>query len=637
MPVYIDQYGKELRLGEQIGQGGEATVYASLSDPSLVIKIYHDAADSLKSEKLQAMVNISHPEILRFAAWPQSLVRTSQWGTITGVVMPKVMGTVIHNLYNPSSRKAEFPSADWRFLVRTASNFATAVDTLHQRGIVIGDVNQGNVLVSNEAIVRFIDCDSFQIRDGSRVFRCQVGVPHFTPPELQTRRFSEFDRTTNHDRFGLAVMIFHLLFAGRHPFAGRFTGKTDPSLEDKIKDFRFAFSNHRNVSQMEPPPFTPLLSDVPQDVAELFESAFCKSSSTSTRPSAATWRNSLIEFERRLVQCPRDPGHFHLSGARCPWCRISGEGGPNFFESVSWSRIHSQLSSIELSKIISAIAGYPSNLEGILKYDRNKLVFDHVKSEILNDHASNETMVFLKIMIAICFAGAGLLFLLGIPTGAAVFGLAAIAMSISLAYLTRHVRLSRLSKETQIVELKEKTEKLRSEFLKQVKIAEVAIGREKDRVIKTCEKIADVDKLMKSSVSNISQDSEQQQLEEHLSRHLICHAKIPGIGPARVATLESYGIDSALDIDRVRLARIPRLGNKQINALYFWREQVVREFRFDRTRNISAKQLQKIEYQFNQEKLRLMKDVTEGQQLIQNISERHRIAIQAFIRNNELE
>lgn len=54
----------------------------------------------------------------------------------------------------------------------------------------------------------------------SGVFHCDVGVPLWTPPELQGRDFRGLTRTKNHDRFGLAVLMFQLLFMGRHPFAG---------------------------------------------------------------------------------------------------------------------------------------------------------------------------------------------------------------------------------------------------------------------------------------------------------------------------------------------------------------------------------------------------------------------------------
>ena len=76
-----------------------------------------------------------------------------------------------------SFSKAAFPDASWAFLVRTARNLAAAFDVVHRHGHVIGDVNQGNVVVSRKATVRLIDCDSFQVTHLGHTYPCRVGVP----------------------------------------------------------------------------------------------------------------------------------------------------------------------------------------------------------------------------------------------------------------------------------------------------------------------------------------------------------------------------------------------------------------------------------------------------------------------------
>ncbi|NJM53317.1 MAG: hypothetical protein HC846_07920, partial [Blastocatellia bacterium] len=62
-------------------------------------------------------------------------------------------------------------------------------------------------------------------------------------PELQGIDLSEVEREKKHDNFGLAVIIFQLLFLGRHPFAGNYLGDEDKSLEDCIREYRFAYWN----------------------------------------------------------------------------------------------------------------------------------------------------------------------------------------------------------------------------------------------------------------------------------------------------------------------------------------------------------------------------------------------------------
>jgi DNA-binding helix-hairpin-helix protein with protein kinase domain len=181
----------------------------------------------------------------------------------------------IHLLYNPKSRTREFsPKANWRFLVHTASNVARAFAAIHDCGHVIGDVNQSNVRVSPEtAIVNLVDCDSFQISANGTVYPCEVGVPLYTPPELQDTEFREAVRTPNHDNFGLAVLIFHLLFMGRHPFAGKFLGRSEMPIEKAIAEQRFAFARDVQRTQMLPPPACITLAHLPQEIGDLFTRA----------------------------------------------------------------------------------------------------------------------------------------------------------------------------------------------------------------------------------------------------------------------------------------------------------------------------------------------------------------------------
>lgn len=85
----------------------------------------------------------------------------------------------------------------------------------------MGDVNQNSFMVGRDSKVVLIDSDSFQINANGTLHLCEVGVSYFTPPELQTlSSFIGFERTENHDNFGLALLIFHVLFGGRHPYSG---------------------------------------------------------------------------------------------------------------------------------------------------------------------------------------------------------------------------------------------------------------------------------------------------------------------------------------------------------------------------------------------------------------------------------
>ena len=151
-------------------------------------------------------------------------------GAVRGFTMPKATGhQTIHHLYSPKSRASSFPEADFRFLVHVGMNLARAFDRLHASDCVIGDVNYGNVLVSSKATVRLIDCDSFQVRSPTGwIFRCEVGSRPLCRRSCKGSSSGWLIADPDHDAFGLAILIFHLLFQGRHPFAGRFQGP-DPA------------------------------------------------------------------------------------------------------------------------------------------------------------------------------------------------------------------------------------------------------------------------------------------------------------------------------------------------------------------------------------------------------------------------
>lgn len=330
-----DASGRLIQLAKRLASGGEGAVYLVDAHPDLVAKVYHQPTPATKAAKLRAMVRVGSRDLFRFAAWPVDVLMTA--GHVRGILIPRITNhREIHHLYSPARRKADFPNADWGFLIRAARNVAAAMETIHSSGHVVGDVNQSGILVSPRATVRFIDCDSFQVAVNGQLFTCDVGVPHFTPPELQGVALKGIKRTPNHDLFGLAVIAFHLLFMGRHPFAGRFHGSGDMPIARAIQQFRFAFGSAAATRQMTPPPNALRLHHMPSYVASLFERAFQPSSVRAGRPIAAEWVSGLDQLEKDQAVCSRQEGHKYFKGLKlCPWCEILAGGGPDLFVSVN--------------------------------------------------------------------------------------------------------------------------------------------------------------------------------------------------------------------------------------------------------------------------------------------------------------
>lgn len=328
----VEADGSRVRLGARLGQGGEGAIYELEGQPGFVAKIFHQPLPGQRAEKIRAMAALRTPALERLTAWPTGLL-SLPGGQPIGVKMPRVVGhRDIHQLYNPKSRRSAFPRADWRFLVRVSANLARAFATVHAEGAVIADVNHGGILVGADARVRLIDCDSFQITAGGRCFPCDVGVPMFTPPELQDRDLTGAIRSEDHDNFGLAVMIFLVLFMGRHPFAGRYLGEGDMPIEQAIKEHRFVYGRDHDFAAMEQPPGTPPLGIVSPPVAELFERAFAMSAVHDGRPSAVEWIDALEVLAGELAECPVGIAHWRFAGLpECPWCRVEAATGVPLF------------------------------------------------------------------------------------------------------------------------------------------------------------------------------------------------------------------------------------------------------------------------------------------------------------------
>jgi len=196
---------------------------------------------------------------------------------------------------------------------------------LHSRGYVIGDLNESNILVGETALVSLVDTDSFQVPDprNGRVYRCRVGKPEFTPPEMQTIKFDWIDRKPEHDLFGLSVLLFQLLLEGIHPFAGRHTGKGEPpTLEERIATGSFPYSPARHADTL-PIATAPGFEILDQRLREFFLECFIGGHSTPRRrPEAQAWQAALQQAENSLTSCTANHQHQfgkHLSS--CPWCQ----------------------------------------------------------------------------------------------------------------------------------------------------------------------------------------------------------------------------------------------------------------------------------------------------------------------------
>jgi DNA-binding helix-hairpin-helix protein with protein kinase domain len=319
-----------LTLGPEVARGGEGVVWRVRERPSQVAKLYQPAPPPRAAEKLEAMLarRPADPTAARLGhtaiAWPIEPVFDARGGFL-GFLMPGIFdGRPLVDVYNRKRRLQVLPGFDRRYLHRTAANFAAALGALHADGLVVGDLNESNVLVRPNALVTLIDTDSYQVPNlrGRQplIFPCPVGKTEFTPPELQGRPFAGAVRTPEHDRFALAVLIFQLLMEGSHPFRSRWLGDGEPPSTDQKISLGYFPHSQPVPGPIAPPPGLPPLDVLHPEVAALLRRCFVEGHRRpAKRPLPSEWERVLGMAERTLVRCPN--GHLydgHLTA--CSWC-----------------------------------------------------------------------------------------------------------------------------------------------------------------------------------------------------------------------------------------------------------------------------------------------------------------------------
>jgi DNA-binding helix-hairpin-helix protein with protein kinase domain len=584
--IFVDNQGRRVALGGELGRGGEASVYSVEGQPGLVAKIYHEGPGAEKAEKLSRMVELQSERLLALAAWPVGTLFIPGGKFLAGFLMKNMKGFKdIHLLYNPKSRTREFPpKANWRFLIHTAANLARAFSAVHDHGHVIGDVNQSNVRVSPEtAIVSLVDCDSFQICADGKVYPCEVGVPLYTPPELQEMEFREVVRTPNHDNFGLAVLIFHLLFMGRHPFAGKFLGRGEMPIERAIAELRFAFATDVQRTQMLPPPACITLAHLPQEVADLFSVAFRPDSAQGGRPDGKRWIAALDGLRSRLIVCSANKAHLFFNGlAACPWCPIESSGVVLFIDYT----IVDTASGFSVELVWSHILAVPSpgaeNPPPFFGFLSGVQPSARAKAAVWKRRYKLAAVVVAIVVLIGYFAFSENGFSL-LPFFGFVFWL--IKALLEKGGTSEFARVAR--------EAEVRLRNLQSCWQREASGEEFAAKLESLRGL--ADEYRQFPERRKKRIRELERALYASQLERYLEQFDIASADIPHIKDGRKAMLSAYGIDDAADITRAALEAVPGFGHFLVIQLITWRQSLEATFRFNPGRGIDPADIQRVD------------------------------------------
>lgn len=636
--VFYASDGTPISLGARIGTGGEGTVYDVAEDRELVAKIYHQPLSDEKSAKLLTLAQLGNERLFKLTAWPVDVLRPQPGGPVVGFLMNKVaQAEEVHALHSPKSRLQKFPEASWAFLVHVAANIARAVAVVHEHGWVIGDINPKNILVTKKATVSLLDCDSFQITAQDKTYLCEGGFPEYTPPELQGVPLRELVRTPEHDGFGLAVVIFQLLFLGRHPFSGRFLGGGEMPLERAIKERRWAYGADAAARQMQTPPGALPLAAIPVALAELFRRAFMTETPVE-RPTPREWIASLEALAQSLQRCSLHSGHqFYDELSDCPWCEIETRARVRLFNFLPGGNVDNKPFQLDelwreveiMATPIVAQASKPTDWSAPLAVSRSPEAEEFVRTR-------RKLFVFSLLLAALSGVGIGWQAIqlgFGVPILLPMVGLILAALrnidvvnSMSVPTMLHLQPVRRITDHPVAKQIEERKIRADAEQTQlQTRWAkEASAERFLDKVVELRDKKFTYERLAQTREQKLGQTITAgwwQQCGQFLSQFEIRDAYLPDIETKVRERLFSAGVITANDITQERLRKIPGVPQPQATTLLLWREQLQQQFAFDPRPVFTSPAYQNVEKEMDALHRRLEYELSSAPHYLRRIKE----------------
>ncbi|WP_288254407.1 helix-hairpin-helix domain-containing protein [uncultured Hydrogenophaga sp.] len=565
--------GVAVQVGRELGRGGEGSVHEMSGFTDQVAKLYHKALDPRKQAKLTFMASTGDAQLLKYLAWPQETLHPSRGGPVVGFLMPRVANkAAVHMVYSPAHRRQDYPKAAWDFLLYVARNIAASFETVHAHGHVIGDVNQDSVMVGRDSKVMLVDTDSFQVNARGEMHLCEVGVPHFTSPELQSiKSFHGLTRTVNHDNFGLALLIFHLLFGARHPFSGvPLRNGVGDALETDIKHFRYAYARDGQSRGIAPPPRSIPVSMLPDALESMFHLAFTEKGASGVRPTASQWVRSLDTLREGLKKCSSSgmhvyPGHL---GA-CPWCALERQGVPYFIDlGVTVTPVSGSSFILTRAWALIEACQAPAPLSVPLP-DSASMKPKPLPAGI----TSAGTITFYRFVIVVVALGWFAL----LPKAwffAALVGWGAWAFAGSIGSSERNKERAARAAELHAAKTayEQLVERLEGEAGPKGFLAR------KGELVKLKYEYEGLANAEKKEVDDLYATASTRQKERFLDSCFIDRATIPGVGPTRKAALRSFGIETAADVTKARVRQVKGFGENLTRAMLDWKASCERRF-----------------------------------------------------------
>lgn len=276
---YYLKNGLPISMGEKIASGGEGTVYEL--DGNKVAKIYFEPQGRLP--KMSAF--ISKRLNVRGICTPNELLYDKD-KKFAGFTMQKAEGKSLQlSVFQPQLFKNLFPSWSKIEITKLALNVLDKIEVLHEKDILVGDINPMNINVVNYDDVYLLDTDSFQIDD----YPCPVGTVDFTAPEIQGVNYTEFIRSKEHEYYAIATLLFMIFLPGKHPYSRSGGGEKQENIINH--DFVFPLGDEDSYSTPKGQ-WEAIWYSLPFDIRKCFYNVFKK----NKRYPITTWKKLLNQY-----------------------------------------------------------------------------------------------------------------------------------------------------------------------------------------------------------------------------------------------------------------------------------------------------------------------------------------------------
>lgn len=285
--------GKSIKLVENLKAGGEGIIYKVDIDCNLVAKIYLKGKFTKRKEaKISTL--ISKNIKIDGVCLPTGLIYNDK-NEAVGYLMPFVQGTSLDASVFRGERGflRHFPKWTRNDLIDLCITIVTTIQKLHNKGIIIGDINGSNILVETATKVNFVDTDSFQV-DG---FPCPVGKEDYTAPEIQGKKYDSFLRSESNENFAIATLLFTIFMFGKKPYAKIGGGNTMQDIKDG--DFSYPYKENSN-HKMPEGDWKYLWSHLHPAIKRTFYYTFRKGESLydeDKRPNTRNWLKLLKQYK----------------------------------------------------------------------------------------------------------------------------------------------------------------------------------------------------------------------------------------------------------------------------------------------------------------------------------------------------